>query len=78
MANFSYCTMDRNAVFILLQDVVMTSGSVGLQIDDCLLEGHLSITKELVSMQTPQKKFAIGAENGGCNMIKVLTVALIT
>jgi hypothetical protein len=50
----------------------MTSGVV--QIDDCLLEGHLGITKELVAMQSVQKKFAIGAENGGCNMIKVFIV----
>jgi ubiquitin carboxyl-terminal hydrolase 9/24 len=47
----------------------MTSGVV--QIDDCLLEGHLGVTKELVAMQSVQKKFSIGAENGGCNMIKV-------
>jgi len=40
--------------------------------DDCLLEGHLGITKELVAMQSVQKKFSIGAENGGCNMIKVV------
>ena len=45
-----------------------------VQIDDCLLEGHLGITKELVAMQSVQKKFAIGAENGGQNMIKVLVL----
>lgn len=47
----------------------MTTGMV--QVDDCLLEGHLGITKELVSMQTHQKKFSIGAENGGSNLIRV-------
>lgn len=39
--------------------------------DECLLEGHLGITKELVALQTPQRKFLIGSENGGFNLIKV-------
>jgi len=47
----------------------MTTGV--MQIDDCLLEGHLGITKELVAMQSVQKRFYIGAENGGCGLIKV-------
>jgi len=51
------------------QEVVMTTGV--MQIDDCLLEGHLGITKELVAMQGVQKRFYIGAENGGCGLIKV-------
>jgi len=47
----------------------MTTGV--MQIDDCLLEGHLGITKELVAMQSLQKRFYIGAENDGCGLIKV-------
>jgi len=47
----------------------MTTGV--MQVDDCLLEGHLLITKELVAMQSVQKRFYIGAENGGCGLIKV-------
>jgi len=54
---------------IVWQEVVMTTGV--MQIDDCLLEGHLGITKELVAMQSVQKRFYIGAENGGCGLIKV-------
>ena len=55
-------------VVVFLQEVVMTTGV--MQIDDCLLEGHLGITKELVAMQSVQKRFFIGAENGGCGLIK--------
>jgi hypothetical protein len=65
----SSCNVVTVYVMFITQDVVMTSGMV--QVDDCLLEGHLGITKELVSMQSAQKKFFIGAENGGCSMIKV-------
>lgn len=56
-------------LLFILQEVVMTTGV--MQIDDCLLEGHLGITKELVAMQSVQKRFFIGAENGGCGLIKV-------
>jgi len=53
----------------------MTTGV--MQIDDCLLEGHLGITKELVAMQSVQKRFYIGAENGGCGLIKVCIVTYL-
>jgi len=53
----------------MCQEMVITNGV--MQMDDCLLEGHLGITKELVAMQTVQKRFYIGAENGGCGLIKV-------
>jgi len=58
-----------SAAVVVLQEMVMTTGV--MQIDDCLLEGHLGITKELVAMQSVQKRFFIGAENGGCGLIKV-------
>jgi len=54
----------------------MTSGV--MQIDDCLLEGHLGITKELIAMQSVQKRFFIGAENGGCGLIKVFIATCLT
>ena len=54
----------------------MTTGV--MQIEDCLLEGHLGITKELVAMQSVQKRFYIGAENGGCGLIKVCIVSYLS
>jgi len=59
----------RYVYMTVWQEVVMTTGV--MQIDDCLLEGHLGITKELVAMQSVHKRFYIGAENGGCGLIKV-------
>ena len=53
----------------LLQDSVVKSGEA--QVEETLLEGHLGITKELLSLQTPEKKYHIGAEKGGPNLIKV-------
>jgi len=63
-----YCMLFLCVFIVVLQEVVMTTGV--MQIDDCLLEGHLGITKELVAMQSVQKRFFIGAENGGCGLIK--------
>jgi len=40
-------------------------------VEDALLEGHLGLSKELISFQSPQKKFFIGSENGGHHLIKV-------
>ena len=48
---------------------MLKCGSV--QVEDALLEGHLGITRELISFQNSQKKFFIGADNGGHNLIKV-------
>ena len=45
------------------------SGETG--VEETILEGHLGVTKELLSFQTPQKKFYIGCETGGANLIKV-------
>lgn len=39
--------------------------------DNALLEGHLGITRELLSFQTPEKKFHVGAEKGGLDLIRV-------
>ena len=38
---------------------------------ESLLEGHLGITKELLSFMTSEKKFQIGAKKEGCQLIKV-------
>ncbi|XP_052826881.1 probable ubiquitin carboxyl-terminal hydrolase FAF-X, partial [Octopus bimaculoides] len=43
-----------------------------IQVDNALLEGHLGITRELLSFQTPDKKFHIGAEKGGLDLIREL------
>ena len=36
-----------------------------------LLEGHLGITRELLSYQSSQKKFLIGSKPDGRNLLKV-------
>lgn len=41
--------------------------------EETILEGHLGVTKELLAFQTPEKKYYIGCENGGANLIKVQT-----
>lgn len=40
-------------------------------VEETILEGHLGVTKELLAFQTPEKKFYIGCEKGGANLIKV-------
>jgi len=62
-------------IVIAWQEMVTTTGV--MQTDDCLLEGHLSITKELVAMQSVQKRFYIGAENGGCGLIKARNITYV-
>lgn len=39
--------------------------------EETILEGHLGVTKELLAFQTPEKKYYIGCEKGGANLIKV-------
>jgi len=51
---------------------VVKSGEA--QVEEALLEGHLGITKELLSLQSPEKKYHIGAEKGGPNLIKVCLI----
>ncbi|KAK3094503.1 hypothetical protein FSP39_002606 [Pinctada imbricata] len=41
-------------------------------VEDALLEGHLGITRELLSFQTFDKKFNIGSDKSGSNLIKEL------
>ena len=43
-------------------------------VENELLEGHLGITRELISYQTPQKKHQIGCEPGGRLLLKVKMV----
>ncbi len=52
-----------------LQESVLSTGEV--QVEEALLEGHLGVTKELLTFQTSDKKFLIGSEKGGNNLIKV-------
>ena len=42
-----------------------------MQVQESLLEGHLGITKELLAFQPSDKKYNMGSENGGANLIKV-------
>ncbi|MEJ1281133.1 ubiquitin specific peptidase 9 X chromosome [Cricetulus griseus] len=52
------------------EDDVKRTGETG--IEETILEGHLGVTKELLAFQTPEKKFHIGCEKGGANLIKEL------
>ena len=53
----------------LLQNEVLTTGDN--LTEEALLAGHLGITKELLAFQSPEKKFFVGSEKGGSNLIKV-------
>ncbi|XP_034939757.1 probable ubiquitin carboxyl-terminal hydrolase FAF-X isoform X2 [Chelonus insularis] len=54
-----------------VRDVVIQSGDN--QIDDALLEGHLSLTKELLAFLPPSKKYELGSdEKRGGTLIKEL------
>ncbi|KAM4560871.1 ubiquitin carboxyl-terminal hydrolase 9X isoform 4-T4 [Fundulus diaphanus] len=53
-----------------IRDEVKRTGETG--VEDTILEGHLGVTKELLAFQTPEKKYYIGCEKGGANLIKEL------
>uniref|UniRef100_A0A8B9RCX2 ubiquitinyl hydrolase 1 n=1 Tax=Astyanax mexicanus TaxID=7994 RepID=A0A8B9RCX2_ASTMX len=53
-----------------IRDEVKRTGETG--VEETILEGHLGVTKELLAFQTPEKKFCIGCEKGGANLIKEL------
>uniref|UniRef100_A0AAY4DML2 ubiquitinyl hydrolase 1 n=1 Tax=Denticeps clupeoides TaxID=299321 RepID=A0AAY4DML2_9TELE len=53
-----------------IRDEVKRTGETG--VEETILEGHLGVTKELLAFQTPEKKFYIGCEKGGANLIKEL------
>ncbi|VDH98041.1 ubiquitin carboxyl-terminal hydrolase 9/24 [Mytilus galloprovincialis] len=53
-----------------LREQVLNTGEV--EVEDALLEGHLGITRELLAFQTPEKRYHIGSEKGGSNLIKEL------
>ncbi|XP_066267004.1 ubiquitin carboxyl-terminal hydrolase 9X-like isoform X4 [Branchiostoma lanceolatum] len=54
-----------------VRDMVQQSGLENV-IDEALLEGHLGVTCELLSFQPAEKKYHIGSEKGGANLIKEL------
>lgn len=58
--------------FLRYQDEVRRTGETG--VEETILEGHLGVTKELLAFQTPEKKFYIGCEKGGANLIKVSSI----
>ena len=47
-------------------------------VEETILEGHLGVTKELLAFQTPEKKYHIGCEKGGANLIKVSNCCIET
>uniref|UniRef100_A0A2K5QGA4 ubiquitinyl hydrolase 1 n=1 Tax=Cebus imitator TaxID=2715852 RepID=A0A2K5QGA4_CEBIM len=53
-----------------IRDNVKDTGEIG--VEEPVLEGHLGVTKELLAFQTPEKKYHIGCEKGGANLIKEL------
>ncbi|XP_045061562.1 probable ubiquitin carboxyl-terminal hydrolase FAF-X isoform X2 [Coregonus clupeaformis] len=53
-----------------IRDEVKRIGETG--VEETILEGHLGVTKELLAFQTPEKKYYIGCEKGGANLIKEL------
>ncbi|KAJ6667612.1 hypothetical protein lerEdw1_016733 [Lerista edwardsae] len=53
-----------------IRDEVKRTGETG--VEETTLEGHLGVTKELLAFQTPEKKYHIGCEKGGANLIKEL------
>lgn len=58
-----------NGTCLMNQDEVKRTGETG--VEETILEGHLGVTKELLAFQTPEKKYYIGCEKGGANLIKV-------
>ena len=46
-------------------------------LEETLLEGHLGITRELLAFQSADKKYHIGSEKGGANLIKVILSLLL-
>ncbi|XP_059944215.1 probable ubiquitin carboxyl-terminal hydrolase FAF-X isoform X5 [Mesoplodon densirostris] len=53
-----------------IRDNVKNTGETG--VEEPILEGHLGVTKELLAFQTPEKKYHVGCEKGGANLIKEL------
>lgn len=53
----------------IYKDEVKRTGETG--VEETILEGHLGVTKELLAFQTQEKKYYIGCEKGGANLIKV-------
>lgn len=54
------------------KDHVLSFNEASSPVDEALLEGHLGVTRELLLFQTAQKKFAIGSQKDGPNLIKDL------
>lgn len=52
-----------------MQKNVITCGNT--QVEEALLEGHLGITRELVSFLGPDKKYEIGCHPDKDDLIKV-------
>ncbi|KAK3569355.1 hypothetical protein QTP86_026791 [Hemibagrus guttatus] len=53
-----------------IKDEVKRTGETG--VEETILEGHVGVTKELLAFQTAEKKYYIGCEKGGANLIKEL------
>jgi ubiquitin carboxyl-terminal hydrolase 9/24 len=59
-----------------LQDYIKNTGETN--VEDPILEGHLGVTKELLSFQSPEKKYHIGCKTGGANLVKVSFFTFVT
>lgn len=58
-------------VICSVQDHVLSFNEGSSPVHEALLEGHLGVTRELLLFQTAQKKFVIGSQKQGPNLIKV-------
>lgn len=69
--------VSRLACFYIFffKDEVKRTGETG--VEETILEGHIGVTKELLAFQTAEKKYYIGCEKGGANLIKVSRMVLI-
>ncbi|CAH3106557.1 unnamed protein product [Porites lobata] len=54
------------------KELVLSHEEGSSPVDDALLEGHLGVTRELLLFLPAQKKYAIGSEKDGSNLIKDL------
>ncbi|XP_064639618.1 probable ubiquitin carboxyl-terminal hydrolase FAF-X isoform X3 [Lineus longissimus] len=53
-----------------VRDSVLSTGE--MTVEEALLEGYLGVTRELLAFQSAEKKYHIGSEKGGTNLIKEL------
>ncbi|CAB1346501.1 unnamed protein product, partial [Coregonus sp. 'balchen'] len=56
---------------VLLNNEIDWLKRIRTGVEETILEGHIGVTKELLAFQTSEKKYYIGCEKGGANLIKM-------